>query len=47
MTREEAASILRPAVPALAAMNSDRTARQLAKIRDTAPELLVGITDER
>ncbi|BDT87764.1 hypothetical protein [Nocardia cyriacigeorgica] len=44
---EDAASILRPAIPVLAAMNSERTARQLAKIRATAPELLAGIADER
>ncbi|WP_036537554.1 hypothetical protein, partial [Nocardia cyriacigeorgica] len=39
---EDAASILRPALPVLTAMNSDRTARQLAEIRNTAPELLAG-----
>ncbi|NEW32574.1 hypothetical protein GV791_08375 [Nocardia cyriacigeorgica] len=44
---EDAASILRPAIPVLAAMNSARTARQLAKIRATAPELLAEIADER
>ncbi|MBF6095240.1 helix-turn-helix domain-containing protein [Nocardia cyriacigeorgica] len=44
---EDAASIVRPALPVLTAMNSDRTARQLAEIRNTAPELLAGIADER
>ncbi|MFE3443035.1 hypothetical protein ACFXNW_08385 [Nocardia sp. NPDC059180] len=43
---QDAASILRPVVRVLTAVNSDRTTRLLAKVRDTAPELLVGTVAE-